>query len=122
MKRTSRIKVAKEDIPVWKVMKKYYGTKQVVTCFQGTPIEHLLTERLNLNDIFEGELAGYHCYPERSTALALKKAMAYTKVFVKKMYIPKGAKYVKGVDFQCSEATNGKPVYQASILKLKSNV
>ena len=40
---------------------------------------------------------------------------------VVKFYIPKGAQYVKGVDYDCSYKTDGKPVYQASILKVHPN-
>lgn len=120
MKRTGKIKVAKKDIPVWKVIRSFWYDKSVVTPFQFTPIQDLSIS-VDLNTLIEepDELAGYHCYPLQSTARALRRELDYIPrecVHVVKMYIPKGAKYVEGVDYLCTDATDGKPAIQAERL------
>ena len=103
----NRAKRAKEDIPVWKVMKYYAITKECFTPFRNYPEEDLQIPAKNFDKIltitsvfsttvkFKG---GYHCFTTQE--LAQKYLTQMFGVFilhgVRQYYIPKGELYAEG--------------------------
>jgi len=102
----NRAKRAKEDIPVWKVMKYYVITKECFTPFRNYPEEDLqipaksFDKILTITSVFSTTVkfkGGYHCFTTQE--LAQKYLTQMFGVFilhgVRQYYIPKGELYAE---------------------------
>jgi len=110
MKRTGKVRVATKDIVVWKVFEEHW--KGLLTPFMLEESTKIFNKRAS------GFAKGYgiHTYAKKRDAEVLAKSGIIFRGKVVKCFIPKGAKYVKGID-TTTASTEGLPCYQSTHLK-----
>jgi hypothetical protein len=85
------IKVAKRDIPVWKVFMSYNG-KNIVTPWQERPFSEVVSRKVEVR----GD-KGYGSLATRAGGKKIASEFVSVKVLIIRLFIPKGSKYGVGL-------------------------